>query len=68
MQSTKAGRLAREAGLRPGDQILQCNGVNFQQIEFGDAVFHLKAARQLELLVSKGAGLELFPRQTALPS
>ena len=47
IQSTKAGRLAREAGLRPGDQIMECNGVSFRSIEFGDAVFHLKSSRQV---------------------
>ena len=65
IQSTKAGRLAREAGLRPGDQILLCNGVNFRHIEFGDAVFHLKSSRNLELVVKKRAGLDLFPSESS---
>ena len=65
IQSTKAGKLAREAGLRPGDQILECNGVSFENIEFGDAVFHLKATRQLNLLLRKGAGLDLFPSESS---
>ena len=65
IQSTKAGRLAREAGLRPGDQIMECNGVSFRSIEFGDAVFHLKSSRQLELVVRKRAGLELFPSESS---
>ncbi len=42
VQSTKAGRLAREVGLKPGDQILQCNGIVFQGLDFGQAVYHLK--------------------------
>ncbi len=42
VQSTKAGRLAREVGLRPGDQILECNGVHFHGLDFGEAVYHLK--------------------------
>ena len=65
IQSTKAGRLAREAGLRPGDQILECNGASFKNIEFGDAVFHLKSSRQLDLIVKRGAGLELFPSESS---
>ena len=65
IQSTKAGRLAREVGLRPGDQIIECNGASFRNIEFGDAVFHLKSSRKLELLVRKGAGLELFPSESS---
>ena len=65
IQSTKAGRLAREAGLRPGDQILLCNGVSFTDIEFGDAVYHLKSSRSLELIIRKRAGLELFPSESS---
>ena len=65
IQSTKAGRLAREAGLRPGDQILLCNGVSFTNIEFGDAVYHLKSSRSLELVIRKRAGLELFPSESS---
>ena len=65
IQSTKAGRLAREAGLRPGDQILLCNGVSFTNIEFGDAVYHLKSSRSLELIIRKRAGLELFPSESS---
>ena len=34
VQSTKEVGLAREVGLRPGDQILQCNGVSFIDIDF----------------------------------
>ncbi|KAF0291511.1 Harmonin [Amphibalanus amphitrite] len=34
VQSTKEVGLAREVGLRPGDQILQCNGVSFVDIDF----------------------------------
>ena len=52
-------------GLRPGDQILECNGASFKNIEFGDAVFHLKSSRQLDLTVKKGAGLELFPSESS---
>jgi len=44
IQSTKAGRLAREIGLRPGDQILQCNGIDFDGLDFGEAVYHLKVS------------------------
>ena len=47
IQSTKAGKLAREVGLQTGDQIVHCNGIDFLNIPFGDAVFHLKV-RALE--------------------
>ena len=36
VQFTKKNGLAREAGLQPGDQILQCNGVPFLNIPFSD--------------------------------
>ena len=44
---------------------MECNGVSFRSIEFGDAVFHLKSSRQLELVVRKRAGLELFPSESS---
>jgi len=36
VQFTKENGLAREAGLQPGDQILQCNGIPFLNIPFSD--------------------------------
>lgn len=36
VQFTKENGLAREAGLQPGDQILQCNGVPFIDIPFSE--------------------------------
>ena len=44
---------------------MECNGVNFRNIEFGDAVFHLKSSRQLDIVVKKRAGLELFPSESS---
>lgn len=32
--------IARETGLRPGDQILSCNGVDFTDIAFSDVSFN----------------------------
>ncbi|XP_067012697.2 protein scribble homolog [Anabrus simplex] len=65
VQFTKENGLARECGLRPGDQIVECNGISFTNIQFGDAVNLLKSSRQLDLLVSKGAGLDLFPGESS---
>lgn len=65
VQSTKPGSLARESGLRPGDQILDCNGVSFQSLEFNEAVKLLKANRSLDLLIRKGAGADLFPSESS---
>lgn len=45
VQFTKEGGIAREAGLRPGDQILVCNNVDFSDIPFGEVsteLFYLK--------------------------
>ena len=36
MQFTKENGIARESGLRPGDQIMQCNGIDFRDIQFSD--------------------------------
>jgi len=65
IQSTKVGRLAREVGLRPGDQIISCNRVDFSTIPFGDAVYHLKASKELNLVIRKRAGLDLFPSESS---
>lgn len=65
VQFTKEGGLAREAGMRPGDQILQCNGVSFYEMPFNEAVNVLKSSRQLDLIIRKGAGLDLFPGESS---
>lgn len=36
VQFTKEGGIARESGLRPGDQILFCNNVDFSDIPFNE--------------------------------
>ncbi|XP_031338949.1 harmonin [Photinus pyralis] len=65
VQLTKEGGIARDAGLRPGDQILSCNNVDFTDIHFSEAVNLMKTARQLDLLVRKSAGSELFPSESS---
>ncbi|XP_044748289.1 harmonin isoform X2 [Coccinella septempunctata] len=65
VQFTKEGGIAREAGLRPGDQILVCNNVDFSDIPFNEAVNLMKMSRQLDLIVRKGAGSELFPGESS---
>ncbi|KAJ3659498.1 hypothetical protein Zmor_011183 [Zophobas morio] len=65
VQFTKEGGIAREAGLRPGDQILFCNNVDFSDIPFGEAVNLMKTSRQLDLIVRKSAGSELFPGESS---
>ncbi|XP_066145408.1 uncharacterized protein [Euwallacea fornicatus] len=65
VQFTKEGGIAREAGLRPGDQILHCNNVDFSDIPFNEAVSLMKACRQLNMVIRKGAGSELFPGESS---
>lgn len=36
VQFTKEGGIARDAGLRPGDQILYCNNIDFADISFNE--------------------------------
>ncbi|XP_063234575.1 uncharacterized protein LOC134537741 isoform X3 [Bacillus rossius redtenbacheri] len=65
VQFTKDNGIAKEVGLRPGDQVLQCNGITFRDITFSDAVHVLKSSRQLDLVIRKGAGLDLFPGESS---
>ncbi|XP_018327371.1 harmonin isoform X2 [Agrilus planipennis] len=65
VQFTKEGGIAREAGLRPGDQILICNNVDFSDIPFNEAVNLMKSARQLDLVVRKSPPCELFPGESS---
>ncbi|XP_052863174.1 uncharacterized protein LOC128269810 [Anopheles cruzii] len=65
VQFTKEGGVAREAGLRPGDQILSCNGHSFAEASFSEAVSVMKSSHVLELVVRPSAGLDLFPGESS---
>lgn len=65
VQFTKEGGVARESGLRPGDQILSCNGREFADITFAEAVSIMKASHVLELVVRPGAGSDMFPGESS---
>lgn len=65
MQFTKDHGIARRAGLKPGDQILSCNGVEFLDIFFNDAVTVMKSSSHLELIIRTAVGLELFPGESS---
>ncbi|XP_050083088.1 uncharacterized protein LOC126569789 isoform X2 [Anopheles aquasalis] len=65
VQFTKEGGVAREAGLRPGDQILSCNGHSFAEASFSEAVGVMKSSHVLELIVRPNAGLDLFPGESS---
>lgn len=62
VQFTKENSIARESGLRVGDQILKINGIELNEhVSFNQAVAIMKNSNQLELIVRTGIGLELFP-------
>ncbi|CAO1377955.1 unnamed protein product [Diamesa serratosioi] len=65
VQFTKENGIARESGLRPGDQILSCNGIDFGDIQFSEAVAIMKSSTVLELIVRTGVGMELFPGESS---
>ncbi|XP_046673575.1 uncharacterized protein LOC124362804 isoform X3 [Homalodisca vitripennis] len=66
VQFTKENSLARNAGLRPGDQIIQCNNVVFTpDTPFTEAVSVLRSTGVLELVIQKGAGVDLFPGESS---
>lgn len=65
MQFTKAQSVARDAGLRPGDQLISCNGVDFANVLFSEAVSVMKATQHLELVVRTAAGRDLFPGESS---
>ncbi|CAG0923602.1 unnamed protein product, partial [Notodromas monacha] len=60
VQSTKDGGVAREFGLKPGDQILECNGMTLDSVDFAQAVHFLKSAAKLDLRIKKGVAADLF--------
>lgn len=65
MQFTKENGIAKESGLQPGDQIVSCNGIDFTDILFSEAVAVMKSSSILELFVRPGAGLDLFPSESS---
>jgi harmonin len=65
VQFTKENGIAKEAGMQPGDQIVSCNGIDFSNILFSEAVTIMKATSVLELYIRPGAGLDLFPSESS---
>ncbi|XP_069994410.1 uncharacterized protein [Penaeus vannamei] len=65
VQSVRGGGVARNAGLRPGDQIIACNDVSFTHLEFAEAVYVLKSSPRLVLDVIRGAGLDLVAGESS---
>ncbi|CAH0717212.1 unnamed protein product, partial [Brenthis ino] len=65
VQFVREGGIAREAGLRPGDQILSCNGHDFANISFNEAISAMKVSGRLELVIREGAGAELVSPESS---
>jgi harmonin len=65
VQFTKENGIAKEAGMQPGDQIVSCNGIDFSNILFSEAVSIMKATSVLELYIRPAAGLDLFPSESS---
>ncbi|KAL0839528.1 hypothetical protein ABMA28_016228 [Loxostege sticticalis] len=65
VQFVREGGIAQEAGLRPGDQILSCNGQDFANISFNEAISAMKAVGRLELVIREGAGTELVSPESS---
>lgn len=65
VQSVKLNSVAYEIGIQAGDQIVEVNQFQFNQVEFQTAVNHLKASKQLELVIRKGAGREFIPAESS---
>ncbi|XP_063823437.1 uncharacterized protein LOC135073256 isoform X2 [Ostrinia nubilalis] len=65
VQFVREGGIAQEAGLRPGDQILSCNGQDFTNVTFNEAISAMKAVGRLELVIREGAGTELVSPESS---
>ncbi|XP_014355937.2 uncharacterized protein LOC106708867 [Papilio machaon] len=65
VQFVREAGIAREAGLRPGDQILSCNGQDFANISFNEAISAMKVSGRLELVIREGAGTELVSPESS---
>ncbi|CAG9791944.1 unnamed protein product [Diatraea saccharalis] len=65
VQFVREGGIAQEAGLRPGDQIISCNGQDFANVTFNEAISAMKAVGRLELVVREGAGTELVSPESS---
>lgn len=65
VQFTKDKSVAREVGLRPGDQILSVNSIDFSDVLFSEAVAVMKSSNKLEMVIRTAAGCDLFPGESS---
>ena len=61
VQSIKNGGAAHRSGLQLGDQILACNDMTFEDkgLNFNVAVAQMRGRRFLDLIIRRGAGLDV---------
>lgn len=60
IQTTEEGSVARMAGIKSGDRILHCNGMDMTSVDFDEAVMMLKESNVLNLIISRGAGSDFI--------
>ncbi|KAI9555855.1 Harmonin [Daphnia sinensis] len=60
IQTTEEGSVARMAGIKAGDRILHCNGMDMTSVDFDEAVMMLKESNVLNLIISRGAGSDFI--------
>ncbi|XP_070557363.1 harmonin-like isoform X4 [Ptychodera flava] len=67
IQYVKPHSLAEQIGIKPGDQILEVNGVSFVGITHAEAVVVLKSSKQLTITLKKGgADFEIYAKPNKL--
>nr|CAH0110013.1 unnamed protein product [Daphnia galeata] len=60
IQTTEEGSVARVAGIKSGDRILHCNGMDMTSVDFDEAVTMLRESTVLNLIISRGAGSDFI--------
>ncbi|EDX17216.1 GD16780 [Drosophila simulans] len=65
VQFTKDRSVAREAGLRPGDQILSVNSIDFSDVLFSEAVAVMKSSSKLDMWCERRPDVTSFPGESS---
>uniref|UniRef100_A0A1A9WAY3 PDZ domain-containing protein n=1 Tax=Glossina brevipalpis TaxID=37001 RepID=A0A1A9WAY3_9MUSC len=65
VQFTKDKSVARDAGLKPGDQILSVNSIDFADVLFSEAVAVMRSSNKLDMMIRTKVGCDLFPGESS---
>ncbi|KAL9880730.1 uncharacterized protein ACN2A1_012083 isoform 1-T3 [Glossina fuscipes fuscipes] len=65
VQFTKEKSVARDAGLKPGDQILSVNSIDFADVLFSEAVAVMRSSNKLDMMIRTKVGCDLFPGESS---